>query len=50
MDPDHQTKSEELNTSLLLTFIVIPALTIMGIGAYGFLVWLLQILTGPPGQ
>ena len=30
--------------------IVIPALTIGGIAAYGFMVWFMQILNGPPGS
>ncbi|MFT6556417.1 nitrate reductase [Sneathiella sp.] len=34
---------------LFLTFILIPALTIGIVGAYGFAIWIFQILyTGPP--
>lgn len=45
-----RTKMAELNTSLFLTFILIPLLTIGGIAAYGFVIWFLQILNGPPGS
>jgi nitrate reductase NapE len=45
-----RTKMAELSTSLFLTFIIIPALTIGGIAAYGFVIWFLQILNGPPGS
>ncbi|WP_438464329.1 periplasmic nitrate reductase, NapE protein [Marinomonas sp. PE14-40] len=45
-----RTKMAEINTSLFLTFILIPLLTIGGIAAYGFVVWFLQILNGPPGS
>ncbi|MGB0941723.1 MAG: periplasmic nitrate reductase, NapE protein [Marinomonas sp.] len=48
--PTPRTKMAELNTSLFLTFILIPLLTIGGIAAYGFVVWFLQILNGPPGS
>jgi len=45
-----RTKMAELSTSLFLTFILIPLLTIGGIAAYGFVIWFLQILNGPPGS
>ena len=47
---ESRTKKAELTTSLFLTFIVIPALTVGGIAAYGFMVWFMQILSGPPGS
>lgn len=47
---ESRTKKAELSTSLFLTFVVIPALTIGGIAAYGFMVWFMQILNGPPGS
>lgn len=45
-----RTKKAELTTSLFLTFVVIPALTVGGISAYGFMVWFMQLLSGPPGS
>lgn len=47
---ESRTKKAELTTSLFLTFIVIPAFTVGGISAYGFMVWFLQLLNGPPGS
>jgi nitrate reductase NapE len=47
---ESRTRKAELSTSLFLTFVVIPALTIGGIAAYGFMVWFMQILNGPPGS
>lgn len=45
-----RTKKAELTTSLFLTFVVIPAFTVGGISAYGFMVWFMQLLNGPPGS
>ncbi|WP_419811931.1 periplasmic nitrate reductase, NapE protein [Bacterioplanoides sp.] len=49
-DANSPSKKSELGISLFLTFIIIPAVTIAAIGAYGFIVWFLQILNGPPGS
>lgn len=45
-----RTKKAELMTSLFLTFVVIPVLTVGGVSAYGFMVWFMQLLNGPPGS
>ena len=42
------TKSEELRSFLLLTVVMAPVLTGMIIAGYGFLVWMMQIIAGPP--
>ena len=42
------TKNQELRSFLFLTVVMAPALTGMIIAGYGFLVWLFQILAGPP--
>lgn len=47
---ESRTKKAELTTSLFLTFVVTPAITIGGIAAYGFIVWFMQLLNGPPGS
>lgn len=47
---EYRTKKAELVTSLFLTFVVIPAITVGGISAYGFMVWFMQLLNGPPGS
>jgi nitrate reductase NapE len=43
------TKRQELAAFLLTTFLVIPALAVGFVGAYGFAVWIYQIIFGPPG-
>jgi periplasmic nitrate reductase NapE len=42
------TRSEELRTFLFLTVFLAPAITVICIGAYGFLVWMAQLALGPP--
>jgi nitrate reductase NapE len=42
------TKSEELRSFLFLTVVMAPALTGVIIVGYGFLVWMVQAITGPP--
>lgn len=44
-----QEKRRELFTFLFLTFILWPALTVMAVGAYGFIIWFSQWFLGPPG-
>ncbi|MEP3487188.1 MAG: periplasmic nitrate reductase, NapE protein [Sneathiella sp.] len=45
---EDQTKKTEISLFLFLTFILIPALTIGVVGAYGFAIWVYQILYGGP--
>ena len=42
------TRNQELRSFLFLTVVLAPALTGMIIAGYGFLVWIFQILSGPP--
>ena len=42
------TRKEELRSFLLLTVVMAPVLTGIIIAGYGFLVWMYQIVTGPP--
>jgi nitrate reductase NapE len=46
--PAQHTKSEELRSFLFLTVVMAPALTGAIIVIYGFLVWMIQAITGPP--
>ncbi|MFG6082775.1 periplasmic nitrate reductase, NapE protein [Paracoccus litorisediminis] len=39
----------ELAIFLLLALAIWPILSIAFVGAYGFIVWIYQIFTGPPG-
>lgn len=47
---DASSKKEELRAFLLITVILAPVVTVSLIGSYGFLIWISQILTGPPGS
>jgi len=43
-------KNQERNAFLFLTVILAPLLSVALVGSYGFIVWISQILTGPPGS
>ena len=42
------TRSEELRTFLFLTVVLAPAVTVTCVGAFGFLIWMTQLIFGPP--
>lgn len=42
------TKSEERRVFLFLVVCLAPILAVMLVGGYGFLIWMLQIIFGPP--
>ena len=41
-------KTEELRSFLFLTAVMVPVLSVIIVGGYGFIVWMTQILMGPP--
>lgn len=41
-------KKDEWHTFIFLTVFLAPIIAIVVAGGYGFLVWISQILTGPP--
>lgn len=43
------SRRDELIAFLVLAVVIWPAIAVGVVGGYGFLVWMLQILTGPPG-
>ncbi len=43
------TRRQELATFLVATFVIIPGLSVAFVGAYGFVVWISQMVFGPPG-
>lgn len=49
MEADGQRKTEEWRSFLFLTVVMAPVLAVVIVGGYGFLVWMYQLLTGPPG-
>jgi periplasmic nitrate reductase NapE len=42
------TRQEEWRSFLFFTVVMAPVLAVMVVGGYGFLVWMYQLLTGPP--
>lgn len=47
---DRQRWTEEFRTWLFLTVVMAPLLAVTVVGGYGFVVWMLQIIGGPPGS
>jgi len=43
------TKSQELRAFLFLSVVLAPVLAVGLVSGYGFLVWAVQRITGPPG-
>ncbi|MDQ5849839.1 MAG: periplasmic nitrate reductase, NapE protein [Pseudomonadota bacterium] len=43
-----QRRTEEWRTWLFLTFVMAPVLAVAVVGGYGFVVWMVQLFTGPP--
>ena len=43
-------KLDELKSLIILTFIILPACSVLFVSAYGFIVWFSQLLLGPPGH
>ena len=43
------SKSDEWKMFIFVTVFLFPALFVIGVGGYGFLIWMLQLIAGPPG-
>lgn len=43
------TKAQELRAFLLLSVVMAPVLAVAVVSGYGFLVWMVQLVAGPPG-
>lgn len=43
------TRREELRMFLLLTVVLAPVLAVATVGGYGFMIWMYQLIAGPPG-
>lgn len=43
-------KRDETMAFLFLSFVLFPILAIVVVGGYGFLLWMQQLLVGPPGS
>ena len=43
------TRRNELAAFLTLAIVIWPAIAVGVVGGYGFLVWMFQLIYGPPG-
>ncbi len=44
------TRAQELRTFLFLSVVLAPVLAVVTVAGYGFLVWMVQMISGPPGS
>jgi len=47
--PDPPSKSDERKAFLFLTVVTWPVLAFLAVATYGLLVWIYQMIVGPPG-
>lgn len=47
--PDRDSRRRELRVFLFLTVVLFPVLSVLIVSGYGFLVWIFQMIYGPPG-
>ncbi len=48
-NPAQASRFREVATFVILAFGIWPIIAVGVVGGYGFLVWMFQILNGPPG-
>lgn len=44
------TKAQELRSFLFLSVVMAPVLAVVVVSGYGFVVWMIQLVAGPPGS
>ena len=44
------TKAQELRSFLFLSVVMAPVLAVIFVSGYGFIVWMYQLVAGPPGS
>ena len=47
---NEQDKSRESRVLAFLTFVLAPLIAVAFVGGYGFLIWIVQMVAGPPGS
>ena len=50
LDNDNLQKRRELRAFLFLTIVLAPVLSAVIVGGFGFLIWMYQLMAGPPGS
>lgn len=46
---DARTKRDEILAFIILAVVIWPVIAVGIVGGYGFLVWMSQLVLGPPG-
>lgn len=49
-DGAERTPRAELRAFLFLTVVLAPVITVAIVVGFGFLIWMLQLVNGPPGS
>ena len=49
-DETRSSRRRELWVFLFLTVLLAPILSVAIVGAYGFSIWMYQLMAGPPGS
>ncbi|HKO88039.1 MAG TPA: periplasmic nitrate reductase, NapE protein [Burkholderiales bacterium] len=47
--PDPPTAAQEVGALLAVTAFIAPLLAVAIVGGFGFIVWMYQLIAGPPG-
>lgn len=47
---DEEASRREWRTFLFIVVALFPILSVILVGGYGFSIWMMQLLMGPPGQ
>ena len=50
VENDSLRRTEELRSFLFLSIVMAPVLAGVIIAGYGFMVWMVQLVAGPPGS
>lgn len=50
LSDEQQTKADEWKVLFFITVVLFPMLAVISVGGYGFIVWMLQLVMGPPGH
>ena len=49
VEPRSDAKAQELRAFVLLAVVMAPVLAVVVVSGFGFLVWMFQLIAGPPG-
>ena len=49
-DKEVFSKAQELRSFLFLSIVMAPVLAVIFVSGYGFIVWMYQLVAGPPGS